>query len=792
MNTFIIWLDPNIDGEENESYSEELSIEAFIIKRKTVKGAMKEIYNIFFQDVFIIVSGSLFLEFYNEFKANLYRISIVPKIVIFTSNAKGFENSLGENKKIIDNKFYNIGGIKTDLEQIKQFIKYYSIKKNKDPIKIDGENSFNFDFLDSKEKLSLPLFYKHLIIFTAQDNQFYNFLHKQYYNKNEEITHFLDSISDLSDIPIEVLSRYYVRLYTEESDFYKELNQSLREGRKENYLSYIKVLYEGIKLKALPYSNEKILYRGCLLPNEEIKKMQEFKNKGEVEGLPGAIVFSRSFLSFTKIEDVAIEFMNKYQRPNFSKVLFILKKDIDIDYNSSTQVDVGKLSNYDDEAEILFFPFSSFKIVRIDPENGGYKIELNYLAKYFKMYENDFTTIIPKNIIDSEFKKEIFDSELINIGENTPITPKILMDDYNSDKWIDNEPIPPKQDNKLHSTKTKYIIRRIQLEDKDKFYRFFPPKDLPQSSITPDNNYITGTFIITESDLNQSIRIINSFEESQRKNNYVRVQNELKYSNEKEIINKCEIEIIGYKLNSIYNFTYFVSFPHAGEYTIKYKFKSPLNRADFMFASCRNLKKIDLSNFYAKEVTNMSCMFMKCISLQDLNIGNLETRNVKDMRGMFHGCESLTNIDLSYFDAQNVENMSLLFFGCKSLVDIKLSRLNTQNVKDMYCMFSGCENLQYLDLMNFYTQNVINMTRMFSECRSLKELDLSNFYTNKVQYMNSMFYGCSLLSKLDISNFSVENIINFDDMFRECFSLRIENIKCGIKNILIKRYPLHN
>ena len=790
MERFIIWLDPAIYGEENKSYFNELmSYNSYVVRVKTVEEAMNEIYNIIFQDVFIIVSGSLFPQFYNEFKANLYRICIVPKIVIFTSNANEFIDSLGNGKNIIGDKFYNIGGVQNNLDQIKQFIKDYSKKKNISPIKIDEENFLNFDYIDTKEKLVLPLFYKYLIKFKEQDNQFYNFLHRNYYNKSKEITRLLDSINNLSDIPIEILSKYYVRIYTENSEFYKELNQSLREGRRDNYLSYIKVLYEGIKLKALPYSSDDTLYRGAKLSNKEINKIIDFNKKGEVNGLPGAIVFSRTFLSFTKIENVAIKFMNQYQRPNFSKVLFILKKDIDIDYNSSTQVDVGKLSNYDDEAEILFFPFSSFKIVRIDPENDKYKIELNYLARYFKMYEKDFTTILPKNIIDSEFKKEIFDSKLINIGENTPITPKKLMNDYKLYK-IDIK--PPKSENKLHTTKTKYIIRRIQIEDKDKFYRFFPPKVLPQSSITSDNNYITGTFIITESDLNQSIRIINSFEESQRKNNYVRVQNELKYSNEKEIINKCEIEIKGYKLNSFYNFTYFANFPHAGEYTIKYKFKSPLNRADFMFASCRNLKKIDLSNFYAKEVTNMSCMFMKCISLQDLNIDNLETRNVKDMRGMFHGCESLTNIDLSYFDAQNVENMSLLFFGCRSLVDIKLSRFNTQNVKDMYCMFCGCENLQYLDLLNFYTQNVINMTRMFSECRSLKELDLSNFYTNKVQYMNSMFYGCSSLSKLDISNFSVENIINFDDMFRECFSLRIENIKCGIKNILIKRYPLHN
>ena len=147
MNTFIIWLDPNIDGEENKSYFDELiSYNYYVVRVKTVEEAMKEIYNIYFKDVFIIVSGSLFLEFYNEFKANLYRISIVPKIVIFTSNAKEFENSLGENKKIIGNKFYNIGGIKTDLDQIKQFIKDYSVKKNKNPIKIDEENFLNFDY----------------------------------------------------------------------------------------------------------------------------------------------------------------------------------------------------------------------------------------------------------------------------------------------------------------------------------------------------------------------------------------------------------------------------------------------------------------------------------------------------------------------------------------------------------------------------------------------------------------------------------------------------------------------
>jgi len=792
MERIIIWLDPNIYGEENKSYYEELTtFKALIIRVKTVEEAMNEIYKIIFQDVFIIVSGALIPQFYNEFKANLNRISIIPKIVIFTSNAKDLENSLGKDKNIINDKFYNIGGIKTDFEEVKQFIKDYSFKKkNIDLIKNSQENFLNFDYLDTKEKLVLPLFYKCLIKFTGPDNQFYKFLYN-YYNKSDEITHFLDSITNLSDIPIEILSRYYVRIYTEESKFCYDLNQNLREGKRDIYLSYIKILYEGIKLEALPYLvDPKIdtLYRGTKLPNEEIEQMKQLKNKGEVDNLPGAIVFSKTFLSFTKRMDVAKGFIEHNQNEKFSKVLFILKKDIDIDYSSSTHVDVGKLSFYEEEDEVLFFPYSSFKIERIEKENDVYKIQLKYLAKYFKIYGKEFSTL-SRNIPKSTYKDEIFDSKLITIEENTPIYPTKLIEEYNSHRIYNK----PNLINPNPIKKTNYLIRRIQLEDKDRFYHFFPPKSLlPEPSITPDNNYITATFEITKRDLYQSIRIINSFEESKRRNNYIRAENELKYNNENEIINKCIIEIKGYKLNSINNFTYLVNFPNPGVYEIKYKFKSPINRADFMFAKCTNLKKIDLNNFYSKEVTNMSCMFMKCISLEDINIDNLDTKKVNDIRGMFYGCESLTKLNLSNLDAQNVENMSLLFFGCKRLVDVNLSRFNTQNVKDMYCMFGGCENLKYLDLLNFYTQNVINMTRMFSECRSLKELDLSNFYTNKVQYMNNMFYGCSSLSKLDISNFSIENIINMDDMFNGCFSLRIENINCKIKNFLIKRYPLYN
>jgi len=181
MERTIIWLDSNIYGKENKSYYDELkSFKAKIYRVKTVEEAIKTIYELSFRDVLIIVSGSLFPEFYNEFKAKLINIYIIPKIIIFTSNEEAFKNSLGINQNIIGDKFYNIGGIKTDFEEVKKFIEEYYLKKQKYSYKNeDLIHNFNFDYIDSKEKLALPISYKFLIHHTPQDNQrFLNFYAK--------------------------------------------------------------------------------------------------------------------------------------------------------------------------------------------------------------------------------------------------------------------------------------------------------------------------------------------------------------------------------------------------------------------------------------------------------------------------------------------------------------------------------------------------------------------------------------------------------------------------------------
>ena len=94
----------------------------------------------------------------------------------------------------------------------------------------------------------------------------------------------------MKNIPIEILSKFYARLYTINSDFYKNINKELRLNKIDNYILFIKTLYEGIKLKALPLSSDKILYRGAKIYNSEIDKIYDYLNK-KINGLSCAIFY---------------------------------------------------------------------------------------------------------------------------------------------------------------------------------------------------------------------------------------------------------------------------------------------------------------------------------------------------------------------------------------------------------------------------------------------------------------------------------------------------------------------
>ena len=291
---------------------------------------------------------------------------------------------------------------------------------------------------------------------------------------------------------------------------------------------------------------------------------------------------------------------------------------------------------------------------------------------------------------------------------------------------------------------------------------------------------IIGEIYINKEDVNKNIQIINSFENIKREWNWKNKEDDLNYENEKEIKDNIEIKING----EIINFTYNYKFKKEGKYNFEYSFKNNLTKIDYMFAFCKTLTSLDLSNFNTKDVINMSYMFWNCKSLTSLNLSNCNTKNVITMRQMFSGCKSLTSLNLANFNTKNVTDMSSLFFNCEKLKEIKLQNCNTENVIDMSSMFSYCELLKDIDLSNFNTKKVINMSTMFSHCKSLLNLNLSNFDIQNVTHMIEMFCECKSLKKLNLSKFDTQNVINMNGMFNGCNLLKINSLITKDKKIL--------
>ena len=174
------------------------------------------------------------------------------------------------------------------------------------------------------------------------------------------------------------------------------------------------------------------------------------------------------------------------------------------------------------------------------------------------------------------------------------------------------------------------------------------------------SNNIIAVFQTNED--NETIRIINSFEEVRREKTWIIDKEE--YHNENEIKENCEIRIN----NEIIPFSYKYKFNIKGKHTIKFAFKNKMMKTNLLFCNCKSMVNIDLSNFNTQNVTVISGMFSGCSSLTNIDLSNFNTQNVIYMGGMFYECSSLTNIDLSNFNIQNVTNISWMFNRCNSLI----------------------------------------------------------------------------------------------------------------------------
>ena len=422
--------------------------------------------------------------------------------------------------------------------------------------------------------------------------------------------------------------------------------------------------------------------------------------------------------------------------------------------NRMLKININERISWDDYFNHSFFnqndnqklPFFNFECNKHSKDVNYYcqNCKLNICVKCLNEHNNHQVISFSKIGLNKE-EISIIDSLLKEIEKNINEFNKIKKDIeyfFNKMKLI-KENITIYEKDCKNNYKEYYIDYLRYLE---KIIKIEKMKIIHLDEKKVNNNYIISEYNIKKDEINKPIKILNSYEEEEKKNNGINI--------EKEIQNNYEIYLNGKKVDFCYEY----KFPKEGKYIIKIKFIKLLTNTIHILSNCSSIISLNLSNFKSDKIKDMSNMLYNCSSLTSLNLSNFNTNKVTDMNSMFYNCSSLISLNLSNLNTINVQNMKAMFNQCSSLTSLNLSNLNTNNVQDMSYMFNQCSFLTSLNLSNFNTINVQDMSYMFSECSSLTSLNLSNFITNKVQDMSSMFSECFSLTSLNISNFNTNNV----------------------------------
>ena len=539
----IIWIEENILRDQKTRYYNELfkTIKQDCFEYRyfwfeavpTVRESINFIKNLKFEATIIIVSLNLYYEFFVDFYNNMNDIFIIPKIIIFSKRGKIISGNKNMDN-IIKNPFFGYGGIHTSFEEIKAIIskeiktiiseEIKNKKNQKTKIikfnKLYFDEEFIFDYIDKKEKLLLPMFYKVLIETKAtySNHVFIENLYNSFVNnkisrnknnnnieeiedKNDILIKALKSIKSIKNIPIQLLSKYYARFYTYESDFCYSLNKDLRNNKEiemSDYLPFIKALYEGVDLKSLPLVSPDVkLYRGSQV---SIKEIEEIQNHEKIfDNLPNHIVFSKVFLSFSKDIKIAKYFLEQCKpNKNLCKVLFIIEErkiDNKIEYSLDTHTALEKVSFFNNEREVLFFPFSSFGIKKIEEKNINneniFEIILDYLGKHLKELKKEEKLVIKEEnkedtlqtLPDSEFKRNIMKSGLVDRNQVETINRKEIFQQMD------------KHEKKIKDSRIKLEKKNVNKEFDNEEFEQVSLSNLTEglTKKVPDNNKIKCT-----------------------------------------------------------------------------------------------------------------------------------------------------------------------------------------------------------------------------------------------------------------------------------------------------------
>ena len=301
---------------------------------------------------------------------------------------------------------------------------------------------FTFDLIDNLDQLIIPNYYSYLLedVFIHEIQNFNGYIKNKFLPPSEEEMKILSEeggnelLNKMGNKNIQKLVcqlinekrpktfiiKYWLRIYSFQSEFYNTLNKSLRNKDTEasHFYPFIKLCYEGIK-KGYLQSYNKEIYRCSKINKKEFNKIQKRFSANIKSEIPKIMVFSRSFLSFSMDKDRALGFKGSSGESTFS-ILYIVEEipNYNNTENKVSNAVIDRVSANRAEKEVLVFPLTCFEIVNIKELNNSgidYEIRLKYLGNYSNYIKEQFGTNFLDKIQISNFSQELIDSGIVNI-----------------------------------------------------------------------------------------------------------------------------------------------------------------------------------------------------------------------------------------------------------------------------------------------------------------------------------------------------------------------------------------
>ena len=119
-NEYILWIVENPKNKQNINYKKQLMVQ-FLNFKVIVDCLIDNIINILmiidFYNTYIIINGSIYVNFVKKFKEKMKDINVIPKFIIFDPN-----NILNNNNDLL-NSYFNYGKKHNSFDTIILFIK---------------------------------------------------------------------------------------------------------------------------------------------------------------------------------------------------------------------------------------------------------------------------------------------------------------------------------------------------------------------------------------------------------------------------------------------------------------------------------------------------------------------------------------------------------------------------------------------------------------------------------------------------------------------------------------------